>query len=265
VAVAAAFAEALDNTGPAWRHDGLAMERSSPRASAMMPRLFAARCGHLATAYVRLGEGNHVATFLALVLDSGIVDRPARAQPPHLTSAGSSLRQQLSGGGHPLWADVRHIAAWPERGSPVSQKNQQVAGCGCLAIVILIIIGGIGNACSSSSTSTSQPVSPTSTAAVSSPSFGAAATPSPTHTRHHRAAATHPPVHARRPSPRHRRVPPSKAAPAPRSTCHPLTNSGKCYEPGEFCRNSDHGARGVAGNGEKIRCEDNNGWRWEPA
>ena len=231
----------------------------------MMPRLFAARCGHLATAYVRLGEGNHVATFLALVLDSGIVDRPARAQPPHLTSAGSSLRQRLSGGGHPLWADVRHIAAWPERGSPVSQKNQQVAGCGCLAVVILIIIGGIGSACSSSSTSTSQPVSPTSTAAVSSPSFGAAVSPSPTHTRHHRAAATHPPVHARRPSPRHRRVPPSKAAPAPRSTCHPLTNSGKCYEPGEFCRNSDHGAHGVAGNGEKIRCEDNNGWRWEPA
>jgi hypothetical protein len=43
-----------------------------------------------------------------------------------------------------------------------------------------------------------------------------------------------------------------------------LTNSGKCYEPGEFCRNSDHGVSGVAGNGEKIRCEDNNGWRWEP-
>ena len=37
------------------------------------------RCGHLATAYVRLGEGNHVATFLALVLDSGIrTDRLAR-------------------------------------------------------------------------------------------------------------------------------------------------------------------------------------------
>jgi hypothetical protein len=43
-----------------------------------------------------------------------------------------------------------------------------------------------------------------------------------------------------------------------------LTNSGKCYESGEFCRKSDHGSSGVAGNGEKIRCEDNNGWRWEP-
>ena len=49
------------------------------------------------------------------------------------------------------------------------------------------------------------------------------------------------------------------------TTCYPLTNRGNCYEPGEYCRNSDHGARGVAGNGETITCEDNNGWRWEPS
>jgi hypothetical protein len=55
---------------------------------------------------------------------------------------------------------------------------------------------------------------------------------------------------------------PSSAAPA---TCHPLTNGGKCYEPGEFCRASDHGVTGVAGDGETITCEDNDGWRWEPA
>lgn len=56
--------------------------------------------------------------------------------------------------------------------------------------------------------------------------------------------------------------------PAPTTTraraCTPLTNGGKCYEPGEFCRKSDHGATGVAGNGETIVCTDNNGWRWEP-
>jgi hypothetical protein len=43
-----------------------------------------------------------------------------------------------------------------------------------------------------------------------------------------------------------------------------LTNSGNCYEPGEFCRSTDHGVSGVAGDGEAIECEDNNGWRWEP-
>ena len=50
----------------------------------------------------------------------------------------------------------------------------------------------------------------------------------------------------------------------PLQSCHPLTNGGKCYEPGEYCRNSDHDVMGVAGDGEAIICADNNGWRWEP-
>jgi hypothetical protein len=58
--------------------------------------------------------------------------------------------------------------------------------------------------------------------------------------------------------------PPSPSAAPPPAFCYPKTNSGNCYEPGEFCRTSDHGMTGVAGNGEKIICEDNNGWRWEP-
>jgi hypothetical protein len=52
--------------------------------------------------------------------------------------------------------------------------------------------------------------------------------------------------------------PPSKPA------CYPLSNEGTCYEPGEYCRDDDHGAHGIAGNGEAIVCEDNDGWRWEP-
>jgi hypothetical protein len=55
------------------------------------------------------------------------------------------------------------------------------------------------------------------------------------------------------------------AAPTTPSGCYPLTNGGNCYEPGEYCRKSDHGASGVAGDGERIVCADNNGWRWEPA
>jgi hypothetical protein len=54
------------------------------------------------------------------------------------------------------------------------------------------------------------------------------------------------------------------AAPTTPSGCSPLTNGGNCYEPGEYCRNSDHGASGVAGDGKRIICEDNDGWRWEP-
>jgi hypothetical protein len=56
------------------------------------------------------------------------------------------------------------------------------------------------------------------------------------------------------------------AAPPPTATsCYPRSDSGTCYRPGEFCRTSDHGMTGVAGDGEKIVCEDNDGWRWEPA
>lgn len=62
-------------------------------------------------------------------------------------------------------------------------------------------------------------------------------------------------------------APTIQAAPtqAPAASCSPLTDSGNCYEPGEYCRDADHGDTGVAGDGESITCEDNDGWRWEPA
>jgi hypothetical protein len=64
------------------------------------------------------------------------------------------------------------------------------------------------------------------------------------------------------PAPRKPKPPPPPPPPPP--GCYPLTNSGNCYEPGEYCRADDHGTSGVAGDGESIICEDNNGWRWEP-
>lgn len=59
---------------------------------------------------------------------------------------------------------------------------------------------------------------------------------------------------------------PAPAPPAPTAaSCYPISDEGTCYEPGEFCRDDDHGVSGVAGDGESIICEDNDGWRWEPA
>jgi hypothetical protein len=49
------------------------------------------------------------------------------------------------------------------------------------------------------------------------------------------------------------------------TACYPLSPQRTCYEPGEFCPPSYHGATGVAGDGEKIICQNNAGWRWEPA
>lgn len=57
---------------------------------------------------------------------------------------------------------------------------------------------------------------------------------------------------------------PAPPPPPPSQSCYPLTNGGNCYEPGEYCRIADRGTTGVAGDGENIKCIDNNGWRWEP-
>jgi hypothetical protein len=57
---------------------------------------------------------------------------------------------------------------------------------------------------------------------------------------------------------------PAPPPPATQAACFPLSNENTCYEPGEFCRDDDHGTRGVAGDGKSILCEDNDGWRWEP-
>jgi len=58
--------------------------------------------------------------------------------------------------------------------------------------------------------------------------------------------------------------PPPAAPPPPPASCHPLSSAGHCYEPGEFCSDADHGVTGLAGDGETIVCQDNDGWRWEP-
>jgi cardiolipin synthase len=60
-------------------------------------------------------------------------------------------------------------------------------------------------------------------------------------------------------------APTQTPGPTPTPTsCYPKTSSGNCYEPGEYCSNADHGMSGIAGDGEAIVCEDNDGWRWEP-
>ena len=63
-------------------------------------------------------------------------------------------------------------------------------------------------------------------------------------------------------------APPPAAQPSAASAptgCYPISDEGTCYEPGEYCRDDDHGMTGLAGDGETIICEDNDGWRWEPS
>jgi hypothetical protein len=59
--------------------------------------------------------------------------------------------------------------------------------------------------------------------------------------------------------------PPVVAPSSPTATgCTPIDDEGGCYEPGEYCRDDDHGTTGRAGDGATITCEDENGtWYWE--
>ena len=60
-------------------------------------------------------------------------------------------------------------------------------------------------------------------------------------------------------------APPTPAtSPTPPASCTPIDDEGACYEPGEYCRDDDHGTTGRAGNGQTITCEDKDGtWYWE--
>jgi hypothetical protein len=58
-------------------------------------------------------------------------------------------------------------------------------------------------------------------------------------------------------------------APTPPTTagsaaCYPIDDEGGCYQPGEYCRDDDHGVTGRAGDGQTIVCEYDDGWYWEP-
>ncbi|MFF7974718.1 hypothetical protein [Streptomyces sp. NPDC007905] len=46
-------------------------------------------------------------------------------------------------------------------------------------------------------------------------------------------------------------------------TCSIVSNAGNCYQAGQFCRNSDHGALTTTASGARIRCAYSaNAWRW---
>jgi hypothetical protein len=174
----------------------------------------------------------------------------------------------------------------PERPKPWAARHTPftrfLAFCG---VVVLISVAAA--ACSSSTSSS--PVAATMSPTLKAPVAEAKSTASPTPTTAHTAttaAAPSTPAQTTVAAQPAASAAPSQAAPAaqpaaptapPRTTpapppsskapasCYPLSDEGTCYEPGEYCRDSDHGVSGVAGDGEAIICQDNDGWRWEPA
>ncbi|MBL3669688.1 hypothetical protein JL475_27630 [Streptomyces sp. M2CJ-2] len=46
-------------------------------------------------------------------------------------------------------------------------------------------------------------------------------------------------------------------------TCSITSNAGNCYQAGQYCRNSDHGATTTTAGGTRITCRySSNAWRW---
>ena len=165
--------------------------------------------------------------------------------------------------------------SWPQRHKVLTVLGSLTA----LIIVIAGIASASGKAKQADNASAVATTTPTRTATPSrTPTHHAtstetvptvtaqATTQAPVATTPAPAATTRAPVStaAKPTATAHAAAPPPPPATAP-AGCSPLTNGGNCYEPGEYCRDTDHGASGVAGDGKAITCEDKDGWRWEPS
>jgi hypothetical protein len=147
-------------------------------------------------------------------------------------------------------------SGWHGRRPSAADRNTKSplrASLVLLALAGVVIVGAVG--CGVATTSGTPAATPAASQTTPTPSqtpSSAAPAPAPVHTTSLPAA----------PAPA--APPPPAASPAPAAGCYPISDEGTCYEPGEYCRDDDHGVTGVAGDGESIECEDNDGWRWEP-
>ena len=209
---------------------------------------------------------------------------PGTPQPGYWEQPGYAPRPGY-GQGYPPPRLPGGAPGGPERPKPWAARHKVLTGV--LAFCGLVFVVGVAAAAGSSSSSSSPAAAtvsptpkvpvvkarstarPTPTAAQTATTAAAPSTPAQTTLAAQPAAPATParttpaaqpaaPTAPARTTP----APPPSSAPA---SCHPLSDEGTCYKPGEYCRDSDHGVSGVAGDGEPIICEDNDGWRWEPA
>lgn len=163
-------------------------------------------------------------------------------------------------------SDTNQGLGWWRRFRSLSPRAQLASWIG---LAVLLIIGGVVGGVDSSGTTTTAVTAapPTAVVATETPTTptstpqSLASSPSPTATA---TVSTSVPSSTTSTSSAPRS---STAVPAPSAaaSCYPLTNSENCYAPGQYCRNTDHGKSGVAGNGRRIVCKNQNGWRWELA
>jgi hypothetical protein len=158
---------------------------------------------------------------------------------------------------------------WPERGAIPNPKDSVENALNNAVCDGSVSLRAAQHAMANNWT-TAESVLGVSGGSSSSGGGSASSAPAPAPTHYH---STHA---ARAPAPTHHHSTHAVPTPAPAPThhhhsntavptgCTPKTDSGNCYEPGEFCRDSDHGVTGVAGNGEAIKCEGSGSstWHW---
>ena len=142
----------------------------------------------------------------------------------------------------------------PEGPKPFWRRTPFLMASPPLALVTIITIVGCVSSSSTGSPTASFSASAQASQASGSPSASASGSSSPSFSPSSSSPPPPPPTSA-----------PAPTTSAPHAGCYPLSNEGTCYEPGEYCRKTDHGASGIAGDGKAITCEDNDGWRWEPS
>lgn len=108
-----------------------------------------------------------------------------------------------------------------------------------------------GNASSTGSTSTPQSGPPATTVTTAPPTTQAAPPPATPTTAAVLGSTT-------------TTVPTTTTTGSQNAYCFPLSGGGSCYEPGDPCSDLESGASGLAGDGERIVCENDGGWLWEP-
>jgi hypothetical protein len=208
--------------------------------------------------------------------------QPPRGYGPQYPKGGPRQPEQDSPTAHLPRVDAPR---GPRRRKPWAARHKVLAGfVACCGLVL--VIGVAAAARSSSSSSTPAPTASTLTPRVSVAEGRSTANKTPAQTATTTAAPSTPARTTPASSPPAPSTPvqttvaaqpvtsaaPARttAAPAPPpsshapASCYPLSDEGTCYEPGEYCRDSDHGVSGVAGDGQTITCEDKDGWRWEP-
>lgn len=176
--------------------------------------------------------------------------------PPHYYASQPQPQQPDSTAPHP--SGYGRTAQPPRQ--PWSRRKRGLIVAASLVgglFVLLLVIGALAGPPTPSPASHHGPVVPV--VAGSSP----ASTPSPA-AETSSPAPSPSPVVTTQPAPATTTTTAAPPPPPPAS-CYPLTSTGRCYEPGEYCPTADAGMTGLAGDGETIVCILESGrYHWHP-